>query len=54
MVLTYVPIVGSLAGVYGAYHAWGWELWKAFTLFFWYIPLIAIAVFTNSDRHNGA
>ena len=40
--LTYIPLVGSIAGVYGATKAWHWELWQSAGLFFWYIPVVAI------------
>lgn len=40
--LTYIPIVGSVLGVYGAHNVWDWELWQAIALFFWYIPVALI------------
>ena len=45
--ITYIPVVGSVMGVYGAHNVWDWELWKAVALFFWYIP-IAIVFFIYS------
>ncbi|SOE17228.1 hypothetical protein SAMN05877838_2123 [Hoeflea halophila] len=42
MVVTYIPVLGSVLGVYGAVNAWDWSFWQAATLFFWYIPVIAI------------
>ena len=42
MFLTYVPLVGSCVGVYGAINVWDWPFTKAFILFFWYIPLLLI------------
>lgn len=41
--LTYIPLVGSIFGIYGATHSWDWTIWQAGTLFFWYIPVLAIA-----------
>lgn len=38
--LTYIPLVGSVFGVLGAHQEWGWELWQALLLFFWYIPIL--------------
>ncbi|ESX85292.1 hypothetical protein [Mesorhizobium sp. LSHC412B00] len=35
--LTYIPIVGAGFGVYGAVTAWGWPIWQALILFFWYV-----------------
>ncbi|QRM39473.1 hypothetical protein F3X89_17415 [Rhizobium rhizogenes] len=37
--ITYIPLVGSVAGVYGAVHVWDWSYAQALTLFFWYIPV---------------
>lgn len=38
--LTYIPLVGSLIGVYGAVNVWDWSLVKSLILFFWYVPII--------------
>jgi hypothetical protein len=35
---TYVPLLGSVLGVYGATHAWDWGILQSIALFFWYIP----------------
>jgi hypothetical protein len=40
--VTYIPLVGSAFGVYGATHAWDWSLWQALVLFFWYIPVAIV------------
>ena len=40
--LTYIPLVGSVFGVLGAHQEWGWELWQALLLFFWYIPVLGV------------
>jgi hypothetical protein len=37
--LTYIPLIGSALGVYGAVHVWQWTLLKAMLLFFWYVPV---------------
>jgi hypothetical protein len=37
--LTYIPLVGSIAGVYGAVNVWDWSLLQAVVLFFWYVPV---------------
>jgi hypothetical protein len=43
--ITYIPLVGSIAGVYGAVNVWDWSLLQAAVLFFWYVPVfIAIAL----------
>lgn len=42
IVLTYIPILGSGLGVYGAVTVWDWSIWQAAALFFWYIPVIAV------------
>lgn len=38
--ITYIPLVGSIAGVYGAVEVWDWSLLKAALLFFWYVPVL--------------
>jgi len=40
--LTYIPVLGSLAGLYGAVNAWDWSIWQALALFFWYIPVVLL------------
>lgn len=45
VLLTYIPIIGSVLGVYGAYNVWHWELWQAAGLFFWYIPVMLVVWF---------
>lgn len=42
--VTYIPILGSAIGVYGATHVWDWSLMKSLVLFFWYVPLFLIFV----------
>lgn len=46
---TYIPILGSGLGVYGAYNAWGWGLLPSFALFFGHLPVVALLAFM-SDR----
>lgn len=40
--ITYIPLVGSAIGVYGAINSWHWHLLQAAMLFFWYVPLFAL------------
>jgi hypothetical protein len=40
--LTYIPLLGSVLGVYGAVNAWHWNLLQAATLFFWYVPIVIL------------
>lgn len=40
--LTYIPVVGSLAGMYGAMNVWDWSMMQALLLFFWYIPIMVL------------
>ena len=40
--ITYIPLLGSIAGVYGAVHVWDWGWPQALTLFFWYVPVVLI------------
>lgn len=34
-VIAYVPVLGSLCGMFAAVNVWGWEWWQAVLLFFW-------------------
>ena len=48
--ITYIPLVGSIAGVYGAVNVWDWSLLQAAVLFFWYVPVfIAFALFAGAE-----
>lgn len=40
-IVGYIPIVGSICGVFGAHYAWGWGLLPSIALFFWYAPVFA-------------
>jgi hypothetical protein len=40
--LTYIPLVGSIAGVYGAVNVWDWGWLQAVVLFFWYVPVFLV------------
>ncbi|WP_425647130.1 hypothetical protein [Agrobacterium leguminum] len=46
--LTYIPLVGSIFGIYGAMNAWDWSVWQAGTLFFWYIPVVVLVGIANA------
>lgn len=37
--LTYIPVIGSSLGVYGAHIVWKWDLAYSVILFFWYVPV---------------
>lgn len=37
--VTYLPLIGSAIGVYGAVNVWDWSLTKSVILFFWYVPV---------------
>ncbi|EAS6634648.1 hypothetical protein SC911_002219 [Salmonella enterica] len=34
LTITYIPLVGQIAGIVGAVNGWGWEWWQASLLFF--------------------
>lgn len=42
LLVTYAPVVGSVLGMMGAMDAWGWSIWQAGLLFFWYVPVLAV------------
>lgn len=50
--VTYIPILGSGLGVYGAFNVWDWSLIKSLILFFWYVPVFIamIAFIAVADR----
>ena len=51
MFTTYIPLLGSILGVYGAYIVWDWSLLASIALFFWYVPVflffVAVGAFTE-------
>lgn len=42
--VTYIPLVGSGLGVYGAVNVWDWSLEKSLVLFFWYVPVYILFI----------
>lgn len=40
--VTYIPLLGSALGVYGATQVWDWDLLQALIIFFWYVPVMAV------------
>ena len=42
LLITYIPLLGSIVGVYGAVNVWDWSIWQAGVLFFWYVPVFII------------
>jgi hypothetical protein len=42
-VLSYVPILGSFLGFFGAKDVWGWEWWQAALLYFG-MPLLFVVL----------
>ena len=48
--ITYIPLIGSIAGIHGAVNVWDWSLLQAGALFFWYVPvLIVMAIFVGAE-----
>jgi len=45
--VTYIPLLGSILGYFGATEVWGWDPWQALALFFWYLPVIAFMVLAD-------
>lgn len=39
---TYVPLLGSALGVYGAVSVWDWSIIQSAALFFWYVPVFIL------------
>ena len=44
--VTYIPLLGGVLGVMGAMDGWGWSIWQAGALFFWFVPVyLAVLLF---------
>lgn len=44
LMVTYIPLIGSGIGVYGATSVWNWSLGKSLILFFWYVPVYILFI----------
>ena len=40
--ITYIPLVGSGLGIFGAVSVWNWSIWQAAALFLWYVPVYLV------------
>ncbi|HEX7344575.1 MAG TPA: hypothetical protein VF398_09935 [bacterium] len=51
LIIAYIPIIGTIAGIKGATAVWGWDLWPAIALFCgpYVFYIIAIAVGGAAD-----
>jgi hypothetical protein len=53
LLLSYFPLIGSIAGTFAAPKSWGWSIANSFLLFFWYIllyvPILGVEI---SDRFS--
>jgi hypothetical protein len=47
IIVTYVPILGLIAGVGGAVTAWDWPAWQAILLFIW--PLVGVVLISSGE-----
>ena len=46
--VTYIPLLGSILGVFGAHDVWGWSWASSLLLFFWYVPVFfLLAIFAR-------
>ena len=52
LAVTYVPLIGSVLGYFGATQVWHWEPWQALALFFWYLPVLIILFFAESAARD--
>ena len=43
-----IPILGSIAGIWGAMAAWGWSFLPSLLVFFWYVPAVLVVAFLES------
>ncbi|WP_446935379.1 hypothetical protein [Morganella morganii] len=43
MVIGWMPLIGTVLGIMGAVHGWGWEYWQAILLFIW--PMVLALFF---------
>lgn len=46
--LGWVPLLGTLTGIYGAVAAWGWSWFGAVALFTWHLALSLIFIIATS------
>ena len=44
LLVAYIPIVGTIAGIKGATDTWGWDVWPAIAFFCWPYVLYFVAV----------
>lgn len=44
LLTTYIPLLGSILGVYGAVNAWDWNIYQSVLLFFWFVPVGLLAL----------
>ena len=51
LIIAYIPIVGTIAGIKGATAAWGWSLWPAITFFCWPYVFYIAAVAAGGAAH---
>jgi hypothetical protein len=47
--IAYIPILGSLTGMYGAINVWDFSLWQAILLFFWMYPVFIVISAISRD-----
>ncbi len=50
LLVTYIPLLGGILGVMGAVDGWGWNYWQAGLLFFWFVPVILVAMLADAVR----
>ena len=43
LIVAYIPVLGTIAGIKGAMSAWGWNLWPAVAFFCWPYALFLLA-----------
>ena len=48
VIVSYIPLLGSIAGVSGAINAWHWHWLAAILLFFWPYALMLVATMIDA------
>jgi hypothetical protein len=46
--LNFIPLIGSILGIYGAMNVWDWGFWQSALLFFWYIPVAIVFILAST------
>ena len=49
--VAYIPLLGSVSGLYGAIYVWDWPWWQAGVLFFWW-PCLMFVLYVGGSCYD--